>query len=601
MFNFLKQRIIKWCLNERETTIGELHNISNPRDCKIYDEATNQLKFIEQTSPTNFLVKTPDGFSRIKHSHKTVKYLTWTVITESKQIQGADKHIVITSDNKERFIKDLQPGDLIKTNDGNERVISISSSKQMQSMYDLELDDENHVYYTNGILSHNSTISAMFLLWYASFKKDKQILIASNKNSGAMEMVHRIRYAYENLPMWLKPGVQEDGWNKHTVAFDNDSRISSTATSEDSGRGQSISLLYLDEFAFVAPTIQEEFWTSIAPTLATGGSCIISSTPNGDNNLFANIWRSANVGTRSGHAAHNMYFNPTHVRWDEPPGRDEKFKQSEIDKIGELKWLQEYECEFLSSDPLLIDSTILATLTTRMDRGNYQKEELNDFTFWERIQPNTTYLMGIDPSGGTGNDFSVIELFEFPSIRQVAEYRANTTSSNELYKKAKWLLKNIESLNSSCYFSVENNGVGDGFIALYVNDETSLLRSEMISGEDSKKMGFNTNVKTKIKACLNFKEIVESDKIQIKSKVLLTELKSFVKKRGSYEAQRGSTDDCIAACLIIVRIIEEMASFDDDAFNRLYGIADDNTPFFDDSDDFDDGDALDEDPLPILI
>jgi hypothetical protein len=91
-----------------------------------------------------------------------------------------------------------------------------------------------------------------------------------------------------------------------------------------------------DEFAFVRPGIQEEFWTSISPTLATGGSCIIASTPNGDSNLFAQLWRSAELGISD--------FKSTWVKWDEPPGRDESFKRAEIAKIGEDKWQQEYEC-----------------------------------------------------------------------------------------------------------------------------------------------------------------------------------------------------------------------------------------------------------------
>ena len=181
-----------------------------------------------------------------------------------------------------------------------------------------------------------SQTSAAFLLWFAMFHFDKTIMIASNKNDNAMEMILRIRFMYERMPHWLKPGVNDDGWNKHNIGFDNGSRIVSTATSENSGRGMSISMLFLDEFAFVRDTVQMEFWTSMAPTLATGGSCIICSTPNGDTNLFAQTWRGAVLEVNG--------FKAIRVRWDEPPGRDEKFKQQETAKIGEIRWKQEYEC-----------------------------------------------------------------------------------------------------------------------------------------------------------------------------------------------------------------------------------------------------------------
>lgn len=182
-----------------------------------------------------------------------------------------------------------------------------------------------------------SQTSGAFLLWFAMFFMDKTILIASNKNDNAMEMIKRIRFMYERMPHWLKAGVNSDGWNKHSIGFDNGSSIHSCATSENSGRGLSISMLFLDEFAHVRDTVQQEFWTSMAPTLATGGSCIICSTPNGDTELFAQLWRGAQLDTEGG-------FYPIEVKWNEPPGRDEKFREREIAQIGELRWKQEYLC-----------------------------------------------------------------------------------------------------------------------------------------------------------------------------------------------------------------------------------------------------------------
>lgn len=102
--------------------------------------------------------------------------------------------------------------------------------------------------------------------------------------------------------------------------------------------------VFLDEFAFVTQSIQDTFWTSISPTLATGGSCIITSTPNGDNDLFSKIWRGANIPAAEGSVLGVNGFYPIQVRWDEPPGRDEKFRQEETAKIGELKFRQEYLC-----------------------------------------------------------------------------------------------------------------------------------------------------------------------------------------------------------------------------------------------------------------
>lgn len=326
-------------------SIGDLHRQMHPSQCKVHTPDGN-LKFVEQTTPSTIFVKTPSGYSRVKHSHKTIPYDVWEIRTDTHQLLCADDHIVIAHDGRERLCKDLVAGvDKLQTDAGVERVTSVLKlDRPAESMYDLTLDDTEHVYYTNGILSHNSWLAGAFLLWYAMFNKEQTVIILSNKNANAMEMIHRVRFIYERLPHWLKPGLADDGWNKHSVAFENDSRIISQATSDDSSRGMSGSLLFLDEFAFVRDTIADEFWGSVSPTLATGGKCIICSTPNGDTNKFAQLWRGANIPATADAPVGINGFVPVTVKWNEPPGRDDAFKQSEMAKLGVTRWEQEYEC-----------------------------------------------------------------------------------------------------------------------------------------------------------------------------------------------------------------------------------------------------------------
>jgi len=406
-----------------------------------------------------------------------------------------------------------------------------------------------------------SIISAAFILWFTIFYFDKTVGIASNKNKNAMEMIHRIHFMYINLPLWLKPGVSADGWNKHSVIFDNGSRILSDATSVDTFRGMALSLLYLDEFAFVRHQVAEQFWTSVEPTLSTGGSCIMSSTPNGDNNIFAQIWRGAQVNING--------FFAIEVKWNEPPGRDQKFKDETIAKIGERKWLQEYECSFLSSDALLIDSLALMNLTNVV-KDIKPAFKIREVTFWKEPLPKHTYLVGVDPSTGSGKDFSVIEIYEFPSMEQIGEYRTNSMSSSALYQVLRNILLYLEKKEAHIYFSVENNGVGEGVIALFESDEHPPANSEFVSEAGKERKGFTTTAKSKMRACLSFKDMVEKFTIKIKSKILLQETKEFVRKHGSYEARRGSTDDCVSATLIVIRLLEEISTFDQDSYNLLY-------------------------------
>lgn len=226
-----------------------------------------------------------------------------------------------------------------------------------------------------------------------------------------------------------------------------------------------------------------------------------------------------------------------------------------------------HNCEFISSDALLVSSAILQ-LISKKNTDEYT--EINNFKFWEQIQRGERYLVAVDPSTGSGSDFSVITVVHFPSMVQVAEYRENTMSSPEVYKRLKWLINLIERVGSQCYFTIENNGVGEGLIALYMNDENPPAFAEFVTDSVGTRLGMNTNGRTKITSCVNFKEMVEGNKVTIKSEITITELKSFVRKKGSYEAQEGSTDDCISSWLLITRILEEISSYEQDAFDKLY-------------------------------
>lgn len=417
-----------------------------------------------------------------------------------------------------------------------------------------------------------SWTAGAFLLWHAIFHFEQTIMVLSNKDRNAMEMIFRIRFIYERLPMWLKPGLMDDGWNKHDVGFDNGSRIKSNPTSEDSARGFGASLLFLDEFAFVRDGVQEQFWGAVSPTFSTGGKCIICSTPNGDTNTFAQLWRGAQIPGQFNSEIGSNGFVPQQVAWNEPPGRDEQFKAEEIAKIGETRWLQEYECRFLSSDPLLIDTIALENLTAQL-RDVKPIGILDEITFYKQPTPGSTILVGVDPATGNGEDYTSIEAYEFPSMEQIAEFRSNTTSTVTAYFKLKKLLKAFERAQCAVYFSVESNGVGEGIISLYEADEMPPESAEFISETGQNKRGMTTTGKSKMKACVAFKEMVERSVIHLRSKHLLEEAKNFVRKAGSYGAKKGSTDDLIMGSLIVIRLLEEISSFDQDAYDKLHSHA----------------------------
>lgn len=414
------------------------------------------------------------------------------------------------------------------------------------------------------------TISA-YILWFSMFTPSRTVLITSNNGDNAMEIIAKIQNAYEELPDWLKIGIDENSWNKHECKFDNKSRIVSKATSKNSGRGLTISLVYCDEFAFVPDNIQNEFWTSILPTLSssTTSKCIISSTPNGDTNKFAELWRTAELETSMDGLS---TFHPFTVAWNARPGRDEKFKQTQINLLGSVTlWEQEFECKFISNDHILIDYKKLQEVETSL-RGFEPVFTIDKQPFFRRINKNYTYLVGVDPATGSGNDFGTIEVIEFPSMHQVMEYRSNTLSAPDFYKYLRKVLKFLEHHAKEVYFSVENNGVGQAILALYEADEFKPEKATLISEDGKDKLGMVTTEKNKMASCLMLKEAFEKDILKLYSPILIKELKNFKRDKGAYNKKAGSTDDLISGILITLRLLKEVSMYDERAYNLLYKI-----------------------------
>jgi len=234
-----------------------------------------------------------------------------------------------------------------------------------------------------------------------------------------------------------------------------------------------------------------------------------------------------------------------------------------------------HNCQFISSDPLLIDTITLQGLQDNTATPLY--EDMG-YKFYKHIRPDRTYIIGVDPATGVGTDHTSIMVYDFDDMTLIAEFRSNTTSSPSAYATLKWILQKITDIKSNAYFSVENNGVGEGIIALYENDEKIPEGCDFISEEGGNRLGMRTESRVKLRTCLIFKQMVENRTLDCGSEVLVKEMQSFISHRGSYSAQIGATDDVISACLIVIRILQEMATYDQKAFNAVHTYQDAKAP-----------------------
>ena len=426
-----------------------------------------------------------------------------------------------------------------------------------------------------------TTCASIYLCWYAMFNPDQTILIAAHKYTGAQEIMQRIRYVYELCPDHIRAGVTS--YNKGSMEFENGSRIISQTTTGTTGRGLSISLLYCDEFAFVQPNIAEEFWTSISPTLATGGKAIITSTPNSDEDTFATIWKQAEQKFDEYGNENDVGINGFHAfraDWNEHPDRDEQWKADEIGRIGEEKFRREYGCEFLIFDETLINSIKLATM-----EGVSPLLHMGQVRWYKKPDPKFNYVIGLDPAMGTGGDNAAIQVFELPTYEQVAEWQHNLTAIPGQIRVLRDICTYIweeTKQQSNIYWSVENNGIGEAAL-LVIQDfgEESipgLFISEPIRKGHVRKFrkGFNTTHSSKTTACARLKTMIENDKLVVKSKTLVSELKSFIATGSSFQAKPGHSDDLVSATILLLRMMTVMKDWDPTVYDTFAQIEHDD-------------------------
>ena len=377
--------------------------------------------------------------------------------------------------------------------------------------------------------SGKSISSVAYLLWYALFHTEKTIAVMANKGATAREMLGRITLMLENLPFFLQPGCK--ALNKGSIEFSNNSRIVAAATSGSSIRGMSVSLLYLDEFAFVENAA--EFYTSTYPVISSGTNTkiIITSTANGIGNVFHKIWEGASQGINE--------FKPFRVDWWDVPGRDEDWKTQTIANTSQLQFDQEFGNTFFGTGDTLINAETLLKLRAK---NPLRYLEGGDLKIYEETQKEHEYVMLVDVSKGRGQDYSTFNLIDISSrpFKQVAVYRNNLISPllfpNIIYKWANSYNKAYVVIESNDQGSLVTNG-------LYHDLEYENMHVE--SAIKANALGIEMTRKVKRLGCSSFKDILENNKLEVCDDDTILEISTFVAKGVSYEASPGNHDDLV--------------------------------------------------------
>ena len=401
-----------------------------------------------------------------------------------------------------------------------------------------------------------STLMTIYILWMANFFENQRILLVANKESTAIEIFSRVRMAYEMLPNWLKSPVLE--YAKTSMELENNSRIAITTTTGTAARGQSVSVLIIDEAAFIEPHLMEPFWASVFPIVSSSkkAKVFMCSTPNGTGNLFYDIY-TGSLESKNGWANDK-------ILWNEIPGRDEKWvKEIKGGLASEEKWSQEFECTFLNS----------GTGSMGEDAYNHMKAYLSEpvevlmdgkYKIFEHYQEGRIYIAGVDTAEGLGGDYSCIKILDITDLKEiveVAEYYDNTIPVSEFANKVYEILCHwgkplacIERNNQGGQV-VDRLGLDMGYM-----DKIVCWGSKLAGRKNAQLLGMIASRNTKYNAVANARYFY-NDKmvVQFRNEESLTEVfKDFVKlPNDSWGAISGKHDDRTMALIWALMVLHD--------------------------------------------
>lgn len=549
------------------------------------------------------LVNTDTGYKPITHIHLTKPYNIYHIELENGYyIDCADTHILYDANMNGIFAKNLNVGEMIQTDAGLSRITCINIDDRKFCMGDITVQDDNHRFYSNGILSHNSTTTAIFCLWSILFNTDKKGLILSKSGPAGIDLLNKVKDMYMYLPYHLKGGIMK--WNQHSISFDNNSSISTEAFGPTAGLGQTINFLILDEFAWCPPNDVDLFYQNVIPVCTTqpDATICIMSTQNGFN-LFYKLWQSA-ITKKSIYAPFKVdwwqvpQYNPATRQWEK---RTEAWKQKMVGVLGsEEAFYYQYGTQFSASDKCLASRELLSRLhqdEILFTPINEEQRNETSFTQQEYLYINPEYdihrlkegffILLVDLAEGGGGDYTIVNIIEMigpDTFEQVGYWRSNSVSLEDA-SLAFWTLHGnlfnpdrvITSLEWNTYGALFYNyieclnepeykpecsyrynmriGTDEFDISSFIHYKKG-SQEEEIAGLGGNKFnkslipGIRFSAGNKKTACTLLKSLLERNQIIIRDITTISELENFEDKTGSgsYKASYGHDDLIMTFC-----------------------------------------------------
>jgi Terminase large subunit, T4likevirus-type, N-terminal len=393
-----------------------------------------------------------------------------------------------------------------------------------------------------------STLTSAFALWMMLFEQDKNILVLATTQATAKNMVTKVRFAYDNLPSWMRLPVMEH--NRLSLRLKNGSQIKAVSAATDSARSEAVSLLVIDEAAFIDNI--DKIYTAAQQTLATGGRCIALSTPNGVGNWFHKEF------TRALNSENN--FTPINLPWTVHPERTQEWRDQQTQDLGVRASAQECDCDFSTSGDTVIEPTTLnyyqeATVSDPLERSGPNQA----LWLWEYPDLLKSYMIVADVARGDGKDFSTYHIIEIETLIQVGEFRDQLPTKDFarglVAKAIEWNNALLIVENASIGWDVVTTIEEIGYPNLYYSPKSELVGTQIdqyvsrFDKGDGMVPGFGMNQRTRPLVVEKGRSFIEERSVVIRSQRTMDELRVFIWKNSKPQAMQGYNDDLVMPLL----------------------------------------------------
>lgn len=388
-----------------------------------------------------------------------------------------------------------------------------------------------------------STLAAAYAVWQACFYKEKNILIIATKLAVAQNFIRKVKTYIKSMPHWLLiPQITAN--NKQQVEFSNGSQIKAVPTSEDAGRSEALSLLIVDEAAFVRNF--DELWMGLYPTLSTGGRAILLSTPNGVGGQYHELYVKAERKENE--------FNPIKLMWDVHPERGDDWFEQETKNMSKKQVAQELLCDFASSGDTFLTADTLEKLRILTKSPIEKSGPGNCVWYWEYPLEGVNYFVSADVARGDSGDYSTFHVINTKTLSVAAEFKEKIPPDHFatlLYDIARRFNKATICPESNAYgFTVLSKLSDLGYKNIYFASEKE--KYKYLYGGDASigKAGFVTSKESREKILAGFEEALRNGRLKTYSTRLVSELKTFVWNGKKVGAMKGYNDDLVMSLAI---------------------------------------------------